>query len=194
MDRKSEVKRKTNETEIKVALNIDGKGKYKISTEVPFMNHMLELFSKHGEFDLEVEAKGDVKVDPHHMVEDLGLCIGTAFFEALGKKGGINRFGHAIVPMDEALCLFSIDVSGRPFFTIKGKLEGKIGSFDSSLVKDFFLAFANESKTTIHIHLLSGENPHHKIECIFKAFGRALKMAVEIVKGEDDIPSTKGII
>ncbi len=194
MERKAEVKRKTKETEVRVALGIDGEGTYRISTQIPFINHMLELFSKHGNFDLEVEAEGDVEVDPHHIVEDIGLCLGAAFFKALGEKRGITRYGHAIVPMDEALCLFAVDISGRPYLRIEGQVEGVVGGFDSGLVKDFFLAFANESKTTLHIHLISGENPHHKAESIFKAFGLAMRMAVRVIEGKLDIPSTKGVL
>ncbi|MCX7857324.1 MAG: imidazoleglycerol-phosphate dehydratase HisB [Deltaproteobacteria bacterium] len=194
MERKAEINRKTKETEIKIYLNFDGKGEYKISTELPFFDHMLELFARHGGFDLEIRAKGDLDVDPHHTVEDIGLTLGSAVNQALGEKRGIKRYGHALIPMDEALCLFVLDISGRPHMAFKGNLKGRVGAFEADLVKDFFQAFSSESKTTIHIHLLSGRNLHHKIESIFKAFGKALKMAVSKDEQDKEIPSTKGII
>ncbi|MCS7280409.1 MAG: imidazoleglycerol-phosphate dehydratase HisB [Desulfobacterota bacterium] len=194
MTRRSDLLRKTKETEIKVSLNVEGEGKYRIVTPVPFLNHMLELFAKHGNFDLEIEATGDVNVDPHHTVEDLGYALGASFYEALGDKRGVNRYGYALIPMDETLCLFALDLSGRPHLAVKGSLKGFAGSFDTGLIVDFFWAFVNESKMTIHIHILSGRNPHHKIEAIFKAFGKAMRMAVDASEKQGDIPSTKGVL
>jgi len=194
MERRSEILRRTKETEIKVILNLDGMGNYRISTGLPFLNHMLELFAKHGEIDLQIEGKGDLDVDPHHTVEDIGISLGAALFSALGEKKGIRRYGYAVIPMDEALTLFAIDISGRPHLTLRGTLRGKVGNFDVCLFKDFFQAFANESRTTIHIAVLWGKNPHHKVESMFKAFGTALKTATQLVRERGDIPSTKGIL
>ena len=189
--REAEVFRETKETKIRVYINIDGKGKYEVNTPVGFLTHMLESFAKHGRFDLKVEAEGDVHVSHHHTVEDCGIVLGQAVLKALGDKKGIRRYGHAIIPMDEALVLSAIDVSGRPLFFYEDKnLRGKITEFDFELIWEFFKGFALESKSTLHIKVLDGKILHHVAEACFKAFARSLKDAVKI-EG-DDIPSTKG--
>lgn len=193
MERKCKVSRRTKETELEVTLNLDGTGIYEVSTGIGFLDHMLELFALHGSFDLYLRAKGDLNVDLHHIVEDTGLAMGEALREALGEKKGISRYGYSIIPMDEALCLMAIDLSGRPHFSIKGRLSGRIGDFDVDLVRDFFIGFVNESRITLHIHIISGRNLHHKVESIFKAFGRSLWMACRKTK-MSDIPSTKGVL
>lgn len=193
MERKCKVSRRTKETELEVTLNLDGTGIYEVSTGIGFLDHMLELFALHGSFDLYLRAKGDLNVDLHHIVEDTGLAMGEALREALGEKKGISRYGYSIIPMDEALCLMAIDLSGRPHFSIKGRLSGRIGDFDVDLVRDFFIGFVNESRITLHIHIISGRNLHHKVESIFKAFGRSLWMACRKTE-TSDIPSTKGVL
>lgn len=193
MERKCKVSRRTKETELEVTLNLDGTGIYEVSTGIGFLDHMLELFALHGSFDLYLRAKGDLNVDFHHIVEDTGLAMGEALREALGEKKGISRYGYSIIPMDEALCLMAIDLSGRPHFSIKGRLSGRIGDFDVDLVRDFFIGFVNESRITLHIHIISGRNLHHKVESIFKAFGRSLWMACRKTE-TSDIPSTKGVL
>lgn len=193
MERKCKVSRRTKETELEVTLNLDGTGIYEVSTGIGFLDHMLELFALHGNFDLYLRAKGDLDVDLHHIVEDTGLAMGEALREALGEKKGISRYGYSIIPMDEALCLMAIDLSGRPHFSIKGRLSGRIGDFDVDLVRDFFIGFVNESRITLHIHIISGRNLHHKVESIFKAFGRSLWMACRKTE-MSDIPSTKGVL
>jgi imidazoleglycerol-phosphate dehydratase len=194
MERKSKVARKTNETDIRVRWAIDGEGKYAVSTGIPFFDHMLHLFSKHGLFDLEVQAKGDTDVDQHHTVEDVGIAMGKAFREAIADLQGLKRYGFAVTPMDEALCMIAIDISGRPALVWKGRIQGTTGTFDAGVVKEFFKAFVNEAKVTLHMNMLYGENLHHKIEAIFKSFGRALKDATskdERIKG---VLSTKGVL
>jgi imidazoleglycerol-phosphate dehydratase len=194
MERKSKVARKTNETDISVRWVIDGEGKYAISTGIPFFDHMLDLFSKHGLFDLEVQAKGDTDVDYHHTVEDVGIAMGRAFREAIADVQGLKRYGFAVTPMDEALCMIAIDISGRPSLVWKGRIQGMTGTFDAGVVKEFFKAFVNEAKITLHMNLLYGENLHHKIEAVFKSFGRALRDATrkdERIKG---VLSTKGVL
>ncbi len=189
--REAEVFRETKETKIKVYINLDGKGDYEVNTPVGFLTHMLESFAKHGRFDLKVEAEGDVHVSHHHTVEDCGIVLGQAVLKALGDKKGIRRYGHAIIPMDEALVLSAIDVSGRPLFFYEDKnLRGKITEFDFELIWEFFKGFALESKSTLHIKVLDGKILHHVAEACFKAFAKSLKDAVRI-EGED-IPSTKG--
>ena len=195
MSRKAAINRATKETQIKLELNIDGSGTSKIDTPIPFFSHMLDLFTKHGIFDLKIEAKGDVEVDFHHTVEDIGICLGQAFNNALGKKVGIERFGEARVPMDEALAQVEIDISGRSHLSYNvsfKKIEGK--EFDAEVVKEFFDAFVKNSTITLHIDLIRGENTHHIIESIFKAFGVALSRAVAINERKKDIPSTKGML
>ena len=196
MPRKAPLRRKTKETEIRIELDIDGKGKTKISTPVPFLSHLLENFAKHGLFDLKIRAKGDIEIDQHHTVEDIGICLGQAFKEALGDKKGINRSGYFVFPLDEALSVVAVDISGRAFlnFDCKFKKE-KIGDLDSDLIKEFFWGFVRHLEATLHIRALYGENEHHKAESIFKAFGKAMKMACSKEKRIlKELPSTKGLI
>lgn len=193
MKRTSLIKRKTSETDIKVELNIDGIGQYAIKTPVPFLNHMLELFSKHGLFDLTIGAMGDVEVDFHHTVEDIGICLGQAFQQALGEKEKIQRYGEATVPMDEASSRVNLDISGRPYLVFNAPpLQGKVGDFDLELTEEFFQAFVNNSGITLHINVLSGRNFHHIVESVFKSFARALDKATQINTRATGIPSTKG--
>jgi imidazoleglycerol-phosphate dehydratase len=195
MERISQVKRKTTETDVTLKINLDGSGKYSIKTPVPFLTHMLELFSKHGLFDLEIIASGDVEIDFHHTVEDIGICLGEAFNKALGKKEKIKRYGEAKVPMDEALAQITLDISGRPHLTCNiPQIEDKIGQFDTELVEEFFQAFVNNSGMTLHINLISGKNSHHVIEAVFKAFARALDAATLLDPRVSGIPSTKGAL
>lgn len=192
----SEISRKTNETEIKLKLNLDGKGSYIINTGCGFLNHMLELFAKHGNFDLEIICNGDIDVDYHHTVEDVGIVMGEAFKKAVGDKRGIYRYGNMLLPMDEALVMCAIDISGRGFlgYNVEIKQE-KVGNFDTQLVKEFFLAFARSMELTLHFNMLAGENAHHIIEACYKGFGRAMKKAIAIDnENRDSIPSTKGVI
>lgn len=195
MERISQVKRKTTETDVTLKINLDGSGKYSIKTPVPFLTHMLELFSKHGLFDLEIIASGDVEIDFHHTVEDIGICLGEAFNKALGKKEKIKRYGEAKVPMDEALAQITLDISGRPHLTCNiPQIEDKVGQFDTELVEEFFQAFVNNSGITLHINLISGKNSHHIIEAVFKAFARALDAATLLDPRVSGIPSTKGAL
>lgn len=195
MARTAEVYRKTGETEIKVKMNLDGQGENKITTQVFFLNHMLDLFSRHGLFDLEVDGKGDIEVDFHHLVEDVGIVLGQAFLKALGNKEGIKRYGTFYVPMDEALAFCSVDISGRPYIYFDAEFSrDKVGEFDVELVKEFFVAFANNARITIHLEVVRGENTHHMIETLFKAFGRALREAVAFDPREKGVPSTKGVL
>ena len=195
MERISQVKRKTTETDVTLKINIDGSGKYSIKTPVPFLTHMLELFSKHGLFDLEIIASGDIEIDFHHTVEDIGICLGEAFNKALGKKEKIKRYGEAKVPMDEALAQITLDISGRPHLTCNiPQIEDKVGQFDTELVEEFFQAFVNNSGMTLHINLISGKNSHHIIEAVFKAFARALDAATLFDPRVSGIPSTKGAL
>lgn len=193
--RKAEVSRKTHETEVYVNLNIDGSGKYNVNTGIGFFDHMLSLFSKHGLFDLEVNAKGDLEIDTHHTVEDVGITLGLAFSKAIGEKKSIKRYGISYVPMDEALVRVSMDISGRPYLYYDMALNAlRLGSFDTETVEDFMRAFAFNSGITLHVELLHGKNTHHIIEAAFKALGRALDEALKIDKRIDGIPSTKGIL
>lgn len=194
MKRKSEVKRKTNETRIKVGWKLDGSGTYQVSTGVPFFNHMLELFARHGFFDLTIEAVGDIDIDSHHTIEDTGITLGKALREALPAFEGIRRFGHCVLPMDEALCMVAVDLSGRPGLFWQGDINGKVGSFDGEVIKEFFRGFANEARITLHVNLMAGENLHHKIEAIFKASGRALRDAVTTDERVKGALSTKGCL
>jgi len=196
MKRRTSFRRKTKETDIKIELDIDGKGKGNISTPIPFLNHLLDNFARHGLFDLKIEARGDIKIDQHHIVEDIGICLGEAFKEALGDKKGINRAGYFVFPLDEALSVVAIDISGRAFlnFDCKFKKE-KIGDLDSDLIKEFFWGFVRHLEATLHIRVLYGENEHHKAESIFKAFGKAIKTACSKEKRIlKELPSTKGLI
>jgi len=194
-ERKGECKRKTLETEIEVKMNLDGKGISNLQTEIYFLNHMLALFACHSLFDLEVKARGDLEVDCHHTVEDIGICLGKAIKKALQDKKGIKRYGFTILPMDESLIQVALDLSGRGQLVYKVQFEQeRVGSFEVNLVEEFFRALSYHAGMTLHINLLYGENSHHIIEAIFKAFGRALEEAIRKDRKLDDIPSTKGII
>lgn len=190
----AEINRKTAETDIQLSLNIDGSGKYDIDTGCGFLNHMLELFTRHGRFDLTLRCKGDTWVDDHHTVEDVGICLGQAFKDALGDKKGISRYGYFILPMDEALVLTAVDFSGRCQVEYGlNLLAEKVGKFDTELVLEFMLAFAREAAINLHIKQLSGINTHHIIEGTFKCLARSIAMAVTIDEAyKDEIPSTKG--
>jgi imidazoleglycerol-phosphate dehydratase len=187
------IERKTRETEILLQLNVDGTGDASVETTIPFLNHMLEAMGKHGLLDLRVSARGDTEVDLHHTVEDVGICLGKALFEALGEKRGIVRFGTAYVPMDEALASVHLDISGRPYLSFNVPLtKTKVGTFDLDLLKDFFRAFAMNAMLNVHVNLHYGENLHHISEAIFKAFGRALAEASRLNPRVQGVPSTKG--
>ncbi len=194
--RTSEIKRRTGETDISLALELDGKGEGRISTGVGFLDHMLTLFARHGRFDLCVDCKGDTNVDDHHSVEDIGIALGKAFREALGEKRGIKRYGDITLPMDETLILAAVDVSGRGMLCYSANfLTEKIGTFDTELVEEFFIAFASNAGVTLHIKQLDGRNSHHIAEGMFKAVARALRSAVSIDESaKDEIPSTKGVL
>ncbi len=192
--RKAQVTRNTLETEIGVKLNLDGSGKTKLSTGVTFLDHMLDQVARHGMLDLEISAKGDLHIDAHHTVEDIGITFGQAFLKALGGKKGVRRFGHAYVPLDEALSRVVVDLSGRPELEFNLKFtRARIGEFDVDLVHEFFQGFVNHALVTLHIDNLRGKNAHHQCETVFKAFGRALRMASEIdPRNSGGLPSTKG--
>jgi len=195
VNRIAEIERKTKETDIKLTLNLDGKGVSSIDTGIPFLDHMLELFSAHGFFDIDIKAKGDTEVDYHHTVEDLGICLGSAIKKALGDKKGIKRYGHAIIPMDEALARVVIDISNRPYLSYHMPIERSVtGSFDTSLLKEFFKALVNNAGITMHVELLSGDDAHHGAESIFKALSRAIDQATQIDERLDAVPSTKGLL
>ncbi|HIF36455.1 MAG TPA: imidazoleglycerol-phosphate dehydratase HisB [Candidatus Thioglobus sp.] len=186
--------RKTNETDIKVSLELYGTGKADIETGVPFLDHMLDQIARHGLMDLSIKCDGDTEIDDHHTVEDIGITIGQAFFEAVGDKKGLTRYGHAYVPLDEALSRVVIDLSGRPGLDLGVKFtRDRVGTFDVDLIREFFQGFANHALVTLHIDNLKGVNSHHQAETIFKAFGRALRMAVTPDQRQlNVIPSTKG--
>lgn len=192
--RNAKIKRETKETQIEVSLGLDGKGKANLDINIPFLEHMLDQVARHGMFDLTIKAKGDLKIDAHHTVEDVGITLGQAFTKALGNKKGIRRYGHAYVPLDEALSRVVLDCSGRPGLEYSAQYPRvRIGDFDVDLIFEFFQGFVNHAMVTLHIENLSGRNAHHIAETIFKAFGRALRMAVELdprMKGK--LPSTKG--
>ena len=194
--RKAEIKRKTAETDIVLMLDLDGTGKSDIDSGVGFLDHMLTLFAKHGRFDLQLACKGDTQVDDHHSVEDIGICLGEAFAKALGDKAGIRRYGSMLLPMDEALVLSSLDISGRAHLSYTASIRArKVGTFDTELAEEFWEAFARSAKITLHIRQLAGRNAHHIIEGMFKSVARALREAVSIdpaLAGE--IPSTKGVL
>ena len=195
MARSSTIKRKTKETNIQIELKIDGQGRADVSTGIPFLDHMLDLLAKHGLFDLEIQATGDLEVDAHHTVEDIGICLGQAFRAGLKDKKGIRRFGYSLVPMDEALAMTSIDISGRPHLFLEADIPAEyIGNFDTSLVIEFFHAFVNHFAVTLHMKLLAGRNAHHCIEAIFKGLAKAIDMATQIDSRIEDVPSTKGQI
>ena len=192
--RQAQVTRHTLETQIEVRLNLDGSGKSRLATGVGFFDHMLDQVARHGMVDLEIEAKGDLHIDAHHTVEDVGITFGQAFTKAIGDKTGVRRYGHAYVPLDEALSRVVIDLSGRPGLEYSvDYARGLIGEFDVDLVHEFFQGFANHALVTLHIDNLKGRNAHHQAETIFKAFGRALRMAVELdARASGTLPSTKG--
>ena len=194
--RKSDVTRKTAETDIKLSLDLDGAGKSAIDSGVGFLDHMLELFSRHGRFDLDVLCKGDIQVDSHHSVEDIGICLGTAFAEALGDARGIYRYSDVTLPMDEALILCAVDVSGRSHLSLDVALpDHAVGAMDTELLEEFLLAFVRKAGITVHIRMFDGKNAHHIIEACFKALARALRAAVKIDDElGDEIPSTKGTL
>jgi len=192
--RTAEIIRNTNETQIRVAINIDGSGKQTLNTGVPFLDHMLDQIARHGLIDIEVEAKGDLYIDAHHTVEDIGITLGQAFAKAMGDRKGIRRYGHAYVPLDEALSRVVIDFSGRPGLEFHVPfVRAMTGTFDLDLTHEFFQGFVNHALATVHIDNLRGENAHHQCETVFKAFGRALRMATELdPRAAGTIPSTKG--
>ncbi len=194
--RTSEISRKTAETDVYIKLNLDGKGECEISTGIGFLDHMLTLFAKHGRFDLVAKCDGDIEVDGHHTTEDIGIALGQAFKEALGDKRGIKRYGSTILPMDEALILTAVDISGRPYLRYRMKIPAPmVGDFDTELLREFVIAFAFNASITLHIRRLDGVNSHHIIEGTFKSLARTLKKAVEIdEKAKDEIPSTKGVL
>ncbi|MBB6454144.1 imidazoleglycerol-phosphate dehydratase [Salirhabdus euzebyi] len=193
--RQGKMERKTTETDINLTLNIDGTGTSKIDTGIGFFNHMLTLMASHGFMDLEVECKGDLDVDLHHTVEDVGIVLGKVFKEALGDKQGITRYATEHSPMDESLSMVSLDISGRSYlqFNVSYPVE-KVGQFDTELVEEFFRAFVNQAEVTLHINLLYGKNGHHIIESIFKGFGRALDQAVQMQERIKGVRSTKGML
>jgi imidazoleglycerol-phosphate dehydratase len=192
--RKAKVTRNTLETKIQVELNLDGDGKSSLSTGIGFFDHMLDQVARHGLIDLKIEAKGDLHIDAHHTVEDVGITLGQAFAKAVGDKKGVRRYGHAYVPLDEALSRVVIDLSGRPGLEYRvAYVLAMIGEFDVDLLREFFQGFVNHANVTLHIDNLSGDNAHHQAETIFKAFGRALRMATELdPRAGTSLPSTKG--
>lgn len=195
MTRTANIQRKTAETDIRLSLQVDGSGRAEIQTGVGFLDHMLTLFAKHGQFDLSVNCHGDTHVDAHHTTEDVGICLGLAFTEALGNKRGITRYGHSVLPMEETLVTVAVDLSGRNYVVFKAPMSSpKIGDFDSELVEDFWYALASNAKCNYHVLLHYGRNSHHIAEAIFKASGRALRTACQIDPRQQDIPSTKGIL
>jgi imidazoleglycerol-phosphate dehydratase len=193
MARQAQITRDTQETQITVKLNLDGSGKAKLASGVPFLDHMLDQIARHGLIDLEVKAKGDLHIDAHHTVEDIGITLGQALAKAVGDKKGVRRYGHAYVPLDEALSRVVVDLSGRPGLEMTGKFtRARVGEFDVDLVREFFQGFVNHAQVTLHLDNLKGANTHHQVETLFKAFGRALRMAVELDPRVKGIPSTKG--
>lgn len=196
MNRKGKIARKTKETDVEIELTLDGEGRGEVSTKIPFFDHMLHLFAKHGLFDMKLRAEGDLEIDAHHTIEDIGICLGQVFREALGDKRGIKRFGHSILPMDEALAMVAVDISGRPHLFFDVDIESEyIGDFETGLILEFFHAFVNHFAITLHIKLLEGKNAHHVIEAIFKGLARAIDMATQVdERRASDVPSTKGLL
>ena len=193
--RKVEIKRKTKETEVFLKLDLDGSGRVSITTGIPFFDHMLSLLTYHGNIDLLLKAKGDIGVDSHHTVEDVGICLGEGIKKALGEAKGIQRYGMAMIPMDETLGSVVLDLSMRPWLVFNMKMRrSKIGNFDLELVEEFFRALCNHGRITLHINLFYGKNSHHMVEAVFKGFGRALRAAVSIDERRSQVPSTKGIL
>ncbi len=193
--RKAEVKRKTKETEISLRIDLEGSGKHSIHTNIPFFDHMLSLLAYHSSMDLSLKARGDIAVDAHHTVEDVGICLGDGIRKALGEARGIQRYGAALIPMDEALGSVALDLSMRPWLVFHMKLKrSRIGTFDLELVEEFFKALCNHGRMTLHINLLYGRNSHHMVEAVFKGFGRALGQAISVDERSSAVPSTKGIL
>ena len=194
--RKARIHRPTKETDIRAALNIDGRGQYKISTGIRFFDHMLELFAHHGGFDLELNARGDLDVDQHHTVEDVGIALGEAVTSALGTKRGILRAGYFLMPMDETLAVSAVDLGGRPFCVVNAKIaSARVGDFQTELTEDFFQGFAQAARANVHLRVLYGRSSHHQVEAMFKALGRALRFAVARDKRlRRVLPSTKGLL
>jgi imidazoleglycerol-phosphate dehydratase len=194
-DRIANIKRETKETSIEVVLDLDGQGNSEIETGIPFLNHMLELFAKHGLFDLKIKAQGDLEIDAHHTVEDIGICLGQSLKQAVGDKKGIKRFGDSTIPMDESLVLTAVDISGRPHLEYDVDLPVElIGTFDTTLTPEFLQALVNEAGLTLHVKVLAGRNAHHIIEAIFKGLARTLRQAVKIDHRVEGVPSTKGTL
>ncbi len=195
MARTASIDRNTNETKISLSFNIDGEGQSSLKTDVPFMDHMLDLFTKHGQFDLTVDADGDVEIDDHHTTEDIGICLGNALREALGDKKGIKRYGNAFVPMDEALAQVVVDLSNRPHLEFRGEFPNqKVGTFDTENVHEFLWKLALEARMNLHVIIHYGQNTHHMIEAVFKALGRALDEATTVDPRIKGVPSTKGML
>lgn len=195
LNRQASIKRTTSETDIELTFNLDGSGVCELETDVPFLNHMLDLFTKHGQFDLHVDARGDVEIDDHHTVEDIGICLGQTLREALGDKKGIKRYASVFVPMDEALAQVVVDVSNRPHLEYRAEYpSATVGSFIVELVKEFLWKFALEARITLHVIVHYGENTHHMIEAVFKTLGRALDEATQIDPRVKGVPSTKGLL
>ena len=193
MARTGKLERKTKETDIAVTIQVDGTGQAEVETGMPFLDHMLDSFSRHGLFDIKIRAEGDLEVDYHHTVEDVGLALGQAFKEALGDKQGIRRFGEASCPLDETLARVVVDLSGRPYLSYNVKIRpGRVGDFDTDLPHEFYAAFANQLGMNLHIDVVRGENPHHIIEACFKAFARAMDMATQLDSRVEGVLSTKG--
>jgi imidazoleglycerol-phosphate dehydratase len=194
--RTSEINRKTAETDVSLLLDLDGRGESTVDTGIGFLDHMLTLFARHGRFDLELRCKGDTHVDDHHSVEDIGICLGSAFADALGDMKGIARYGDIVLPMDEALVLCAVDISGRGLLSCELSLPAvKVGTMDTALVEEFLQAFVRKANMTLHLRQLSGTNAHHIIEACFKALARTLRKAVAIEEEyKDEIPSTKGVL
>ncbi len=195
MPRTAQIQRRTSETSIEVLLDLDGTGRSRIATGVGFFDHMLTLFAKHAAVDLDVRADGDLHIDQHHTVEDVGIVLGTAFVQALGDKSGIRRYGHFTLPMDETLATAAVDFGGRPHLVFQARFPSpKIGQFDTELVREFWQAFANHAAANLHVIVHHGENGHHIAEAIFKATARAVRMAIEPDGRISDVPSTKGAL
>ena len=193
--RQAQIERSTNETNINISINLDGEGVSNINTGIGFFDHMLNLFASHGRLDLDVECDGDIEVDGHHSVEDIGIALGSAIKKALGDKRGINRYGTFYLPMDESLAFVSLDISGRPYLVYDGgEMSPMIGNYDTELTEEFLRALAFNAGITLHVKIIYGRNSHHKVEAIFKALGHALRIAVENDPRMNDIPSTKGVI
>ncbi|WP_068612909.1 imidazoleglycerol-phosphate dehydratase HisB [Paenibacillus tuaregi] len=193
--RQASISRKTNETDIKLEFAIDGTGQSRLETDVPFLNHMLDLFTKHGQFNLTVDGKGDIEIDDHHTVEDIGICLGHTILEALGDKKGIKRYANVFIPMDEALAQVVIDISGRPHFEYRAQYpSAQVGSFSVELVQEFLWKLALEARITLHVIVHYGQNTHHMIEAVFKALGRALDEATSLDPRVTGVPSTKGVL